>query len=125
MGKRLHSAVKYEVKYGDKAIFNFQQEKINSLIYALAEGDCSCSHSYNGEICFSDTVFANRSILLANVDKIIYPDTNWEFQEDVDHYIKVIERDVCPIAREDIYKNLKAIIEQSDSNCVYVHFAWF
>ena len=41
MGKRLHSAVSYEVKYGDKACFNWQADRINQIIDALAEGDTS------------------------------------------------------------------------------------
>ena len=40
MGLRLHSASKYEIEYGDKADFNYQQDKINAIIDALAEGDC-------------------------------------------------------------------------------------
>jgi hypothetical protein len=48
MGKRLHSAVKYEVKYDGKADFNYQQDRINTLIDALAEGDCS----YEDDIYF-------------------------------------------------------------------------
>lgn len=119
MGKRLHSAVKYEVKYDGKADFNYQQDRINALIDALAEGDCS----YADEIYFSDTVSANRANLLANVDKIIHPDENWEWQETVDYNIERLESE--GYTRESIYKSLKMIIEQSDSNCEDVHFAWF
>jgi hypothetical protein len=119
MGKRLHSAVKYEVKYDGKADFNYQQDRINTLIDALAEGDCS----YEDDIYFSDTVSANRANLLANVDKIIHPDENWEWQETVDYNIEKLEKD--GYTRESIYKSLKVIIEQSDSNCEDVHFAWF
>ena len=119
MGKRLHSAVKYEVNYGSKADFNFQQDRINTLIDALAEGDCS----YEDDIYFSDTVSANRANLLANVDKIIHPDENWEWQETVDYNIEKLEKD--GYTREDLYKSLKAIIEQSYSNCEDVHFARF
>ena len=45
--------------------------------------------------------------------------------KDVNHNIEMIEKGRCPIAREVIYKRLKEIIEQSDSNCKCVHFAWF
>ena len=121
MGKRLQSAVKYEVKYGSKADFNFQQDRINALIDALAEGDCS----YEEELYYSDTVSANRANLLANIDKIIHPDENWEWQETVDYNIEMLVKGGYTITREDLYKSLKAIIEQSDSNCEDVHFAWF
>lgn len=119
MGLRLHSATKYEIEYGDKADFNYQQDKINAIIDALAEGDC------DDEFLCSDTFAANRATLLANIDKIIHPDENWEWQETVDENIKKLEKECYPITRDDIYKSLKAIIEQSDSNCYYVHFAWF
>ena len=45
--------------------------------------------------------------------------------KDVNRNIEMIEKGSCPIAREEIYKRLKEIIEQSDSNCNCVHFAWF
>jgi hypothetical protein len=119
MVKRLHSAAKYELKYDGKADFNDQQDRINTLIDARAEGYCS----YDDDIYFSDTVSANRANLPANVDKIIHPDENWEWQETVDYNIEKLEKD--GYTRESIYKSLKVIIEQSDSNCEDVHFAWF
>lgn len=118
MGKRLHSAVKYEVKYDGKSDFNYQQDRINDIIYALAEGDCI----YEDKIYLSDTMSANREILLANLDKIIHPDENWEWQESVDYNIENLERE--GYTRESIYNSLKVIIEQADSNCEDVHFAW-
>lgn len=119
MGKRLHSAVSYEVKYGDKACFNWQADRINQIIDALAEGDTS----YNDDdIRFADSISANRDNLLANIDKIINPDDDWGFQDYLERQLKRI---TAGITREELHKELKTLIEQADSRIGYIHFAWY
>jgi D-mannonate dehydratase len=121
MGKRLHSAVKYEVEYGTAADFAWESDKVNPIIDILAEMDCS----YDGDdICFSETVNANRANLLANIDKIITPDPSWDYQEDLDDMLYRLEK-FTDITREHLHKSLKYFIEQSDSRCEDVHFAWY
>lgn len=121
MGKRLHSAVKYEVVYSDTSAFDWGSETVNPIIDILSEMDCS----YDGDdICYSETVNANRENLLANVDKIINPDYTWDSQEDLDDMLYRLEK-YTDITREELHKTLKAFIEMSDSNCEDVHFAWF
>lgn len=70
------------------------------------------------------TVTANRINLLKNIDKIILPDENWEYQEMLDEEINLIEV-YNEISREELHKNLKELIEQSDSRNKDVFFAWF
>lgn len=119
MGKRLHSAVSYEVKYGDKACFNWKADRINLIIDALAEGDTS----YNDDdIRFADRIEANRDNLLANIDRIINPDENWAFQDYLERQLKRI---TAGITREELHKELKALVEQADSRIGYIHFAWY
>ena len=121
MGKRLHSAVKYVVEYGQKSDFNWLSDKVNPIIDILAENDCS----HDGDdLRYSDSINANRENLIANIDKIITPDENWEYQEDLEIQIQRIER-YGEITRERLYDVLKELIEQSDSNCEVVHFAWY
>ena len=120
MGKRLHSAVSYEVKYGEKEYFNWQADRINPIIDILAEGDTS----YNDDdIQFADTISANRENLLANIDKIINPDENWEYQDDLERKIRNIG--FVGLTREELHKELKTLVEQADSRIGYIHFAWY
>lgn len=122
MGHRLHSAIKYEVKYGDCA-FNYAQPHINPIIEVLAEGDSS----YEGEFLdYADTLSASREKLVKNVEYIKVTESDWEGQENLNELIEYMEDDdECDIDREYLYKQLKHIINQSDENNDYVHFAWF
>ena len=124
MGHRLHSATKYEVKYDCNGRFNWGGEHINPIIECLAEGDswfnnCEC-------IECSDTCEAARDTLLTNVERIINPDPEWVYQEELDELIEKMENDkTCEFDRQYLYTELKMLIEQSDPTCSYVHFAWF
>lgn len=122
MGHRLHSAIKYEVKYGDSA-FNYAQPHINPIIEILAENACY----YEGEyLDYADNLSANREKLVKNVEYIKVTESDWEGQEDLNELIEYMENDdECDIDREYLYKQLKHIINQSDENNDYVHFAWF
>lgn len=122
MGHRLHSATKYEVKYGDCA-FNYAQPHINPIIEVLAEGDCG----YEGEFLdYADTLSASREKLVKNIEYIKVTESDWEGQEDLNELIENMEDDdECDIDREYLYTQLKKIVNQSDKNNDYVHFAWF
>lgn len=122
MGHRLHSAIKYEVKYGDCA-FNYAQSHINPIIELLAENECY----YEGEyLDYADNLSANREKLVKNVEYIKVTESDWEGQEDLNELIEYMENDdECGIDREYLYTQLKKIINQSDENNDYVHFAWF
>lgn len=122
MGHRLHSAIKYEVKYGDCA-FNYAQPHINPIIEILAENECY----YEGEyLDYADNLSASREKLVKNVEYIKVTESDWEGQEDLNELIEYMENDdECDIDREYLYKQLKHIINQSDPNNDYVHFAWF
>ena len=122
MGHRLHSAIKYEVKYGDCA-FNYAQPHINPIIEILAENECY----YEGEyLDYADNLSANREKLVKNVEYIKVTESDWEGQEDLNELIEDMENDnECDIDREYLYTQLKHIINQSDKNNDYVHFAWF
>lgn len=122
MGHRLHSAIKYEVKYGDCA-FNYAQNHINPIIELLAENDCSSEGDF---MEYSDTLSAHRGNLVKNVERIKTPDDDWEYQEELNECIEEMESDdECGIDRDYLYTQLKKIINQSDPNNDYVHFAWF
>ena len=120
MGKRLHSAVKYEIVYGEQSGFNWLSDLINPIIDTLAENDCSYD---TDDIYYASAISANRANLIANLDKIINPDNDWEYQEDLDYNLSRLENN--GVTRDELYKQLKAIVEQSDSRCEDVHFAWF
>ena len=122
MGHRLHSAIKYEVKYGDCA-FNYAQPHINPIIEILAENECY----YEGEyLDYADNLSASREKLVKNVEYIKVTESDWEGQEDLNELIEDMENDdECDIDREYLYTQLKKIINQSDENNDYVHFAWF
>ena len=121
----LHSAIKYEVEYGLKSNFKWKNHVINPIIAILAEEQYSFDGVHNGEeLENATTVTANRINLLKNIDKIILPDENWEYQEMLDEEINLIEV-YNDISREELHKNLKELIEQSDSRNKDVFFAWF
>ena len=122
MGYRLHSATRYDVKYGSYGVFNHASNYINLIIECLAEGDCC----YNSEdyIGNADCIEANRNLLLQNVERIITPNNEWENQEELDELIQLM-LDTCEISKEYLYKELKELITQSDANCEDVHFAWY
>lgn len=123
MGHRLHSAKKYDVQYSDTAAFNYAQNHINPIIEILSENDCY----YEGDcLDYADTLEGNRGKLQENVERILTPDNDWGFQEELDELIEYMEEDEdCNIDRQYLYNCLKSMIENSDENCPYVHFAWF
>ena len=120
MGMRLHSAIKHEVVYSENSDFNWLSDIINPIIEQLAEYDCSYDEC---EIYYAKSISANRTKLLNNLDKIINPNDEWEFQDDLNYHIKRIEDD--GITRDVLYNKLKTLIEQSDNRCENVYFAWF
>lgn len=124
MGKRLHSAIKYEVKYETNGRFNWGGDHVNPIIECLAEGDFWCDdYEYMGG---ANTLEANRENLLANVERIINPDPEWVNQEELNDLLKEMENDKeWGMDTHYLYTELKMLIEQSDPNCAYVHFAWF
>lgn len=121
MDLRLHSAEKYEIKYGSNSFFNWKIDKVNFIINILAEYDCW----YEGE-CLSCAkhLSANKEILLANVDKIINADKTWVLQEALNDYLEELENEDNAISREYLHKHLKELIEQADSRNGNVYFAW-
>lgn len=123
MGHRLHSAKTYKVEYGSNSSFNWAQDRINPIIDTLAEGDTFTE----GEcIEYANTLQAHRATLIANVEKIKTPDSNWERQEELEELIEaMLNDDTCDIDRDYLYTQLKATILESDANNDYVHFAWF
>lgn len=124
MGHRLHTATKYEVKYNIDGVFNWGSEHINPIIECLSEGDAWFSDS--DFIGCANTCEGARDKLLANVERIITPNPEWEHQEELNDLINEMENDSeCNIDRQYLYNELKSLIEQSDPNCNYVHFAWF
>lgn len=123
MGHRLHSAKTYKVEYGTTSAFNWAQNHINPIIDLLAEED---TFSEGECLEYADTLQAHRGTLLANVEKIKTPDSNWAYQEDLDRLIEnMCEDNTCSIDRDYLYTQLKGAILESDPDCDYVHFAWF
>ena len=118
MGQRLHSAVKYEVKYSSTAAFNWGAEKVNPIIEVLSEYDY-----FNGDDGL--TIEANRENLLKNVDRIITPDEYWEYQLELNELLEDLNTPDGAIDRNYLHEMLKKLIEQSDSQNNFVYFAWF
>lgn len=126
MGYRLHSAIKYEVKYNDYGRFNWSANYINRLIEILSEGNCWSNNNDYEDIGNADTLEADREILLENIDKIITPDNHWEGQFELNELFEDMENDKeFEFDKQYIHKELKSLIEQSDNNNNLVHFAWF
>lgn len=123
MGVRLHSAKKYEVVYSNKASFNYSNEYINPIISVLSE------HTLYWEGDFlSDAVVleCERNILLENIDKIITPDDDWYYQDELNGEIdRMLKYNTSNITRESLYNDLKSIILESDKNDSTIHFHWF
>lgn len=122
MSLRLHSAEKYEIKYGSNSFFNWKIDKVNSIITILAEHDCWYDDDF---LSCAKNISANKEILLANIDKIINADKTWELQEELNEYLEELENEDNGISREYLHKHLKELIEQADSRNGDVFFAWF
>jgi hypothetical protein len=124
MKTKLHSAVKYEIEYGSNSTFNNSiMPFINHIINILSEE--TAMFSDDDAWVYSDSVIANRATLISNIDKIITPDSKWDFQEELEFQLKQINSYNKSNDRKYVYENLKAIIEQSDSRCKDIHFAWY
>lgn len=124
MKTKLHSAVKYEIEYGSISTFNKSiMPFINHIINILSEE--TAIFSDGNAWVYSDSVIADRATLISNIDKIITPDSTWDFQEELEFQLKQINSYNKSNDRKYVYDNLKAIIEQSDSRCKDVHFAWY
>lgn len=122
---RLHSANRYRIEYNNDGKFCFDSDIINPIIYILVEGDCE----FNGrDIYYSDRICARKATLLKNLDKIINPDESWDYKERLNSYIKILETSKSFVSnfqtRQYLYDNLKALIDQSDSESEDIHFAW-
>ena len=118
----LRTAIKYEVELSNTKYFPWKYAPIiNTIINAIAEEDAEFSSEdwvYSGEIK------ANREKLLTNLDKLIKPDENWAFHEDLEFQLTHLEKYNKTMTREKIYNNLKELIEQSDNRNKYVYFFW-
>jgi hypothetical protein len=124
MKTKLHSAVKYEIEYGSNSTFNKSiMPFINHIINILSEE--TAIFSDDDAWVYSDSVIADRATLISNIDKIITPDSTWDFQEDLEFQLKQINSYNKSNDRKYVYENLKVIIEQSDSRCKDIHFAWY
>lgn len=122
MGKRLHSATKHEVVWGENAKFNYAQDYINPIIDILAEYDVG----YEGDCLeYADSVSADRKKLLENVDKIVQPNNEWEYQEELNEVLENMEKNSEGLTKEYVHTHLRNIINESDKNCNDVYFAWF
>ena len=121
MGCRLHSATKYEVEYSSKAVFNHASHVINPIITILSEEDYWANDDYIGN---ATQLEASRENLVANVDKIMNPDEDWEWQEELDGAIETMEKH-SEINREYLYKELKSLIDDAEKKDDYIHFSWF
>lgn len=120
----LRTAIKYEVELGNTKCFTWKDAStINPIINAIAEEDAE----FNSEDwVYSEEIKANREKILANLDKIIKPDETWAFHDDLEFQLNYIEKyhNSNRMTRETIYKNLKKLIEKSDSKNKYVYFYW-
>lgn len=125
MGLRLHSAKKYDVQYNCEAYFNYQQDTVNRILHVLAEGDMT---SDDEDSYFSNALWGNREKLKNNVGKIILPDPEWEYQEELNEavadYLKYTETHTDDM-KTYLHDGLKKLIELSDESCTDVHFYWY
>lgn len=124
MGYRLHTATKYEVEYNLEGRFNWGQNHLNSIIECLADGDFWS----NGQDCIeaANMLEASRENLIKNIDNIITPNPDWEYQETLDKLIAKMENDKqCAITREYLHTELKRLIDEADARNAYIHFSWF
>lgn len=122
MGHRLHTATKYDVRFDCNGRFNWANEHINAIICCLAEGDYWCD---NGEIPnYADILEADRGKLLNNIERIICPSNDWEYQEELDNCLENMEKE-GEFNRQYVYEELKHLIEISDPKERVVHFYWF
>jgi hypothetical protein len=123
MGFRLHSAVKYDVRYSN-GNFNYAQKHINTIIECLSEGDFYCDNEFVSE--YATTLDAPRNVLLKNVERILHPKEDWVNQQWLDTIIYDMEQDKeFNLTKEYVYKYLKEMLEESDEDCNYIHFSWF
>lgn len=124
MGYRIHTATKYEVKYGSGSYFNWASNYINRIIEALGEGEVFYNDEY--DICNASEIEASREKLTQNLDKIITPNPDWDYHEDLEEVIRDMEQDKeCGITRDYLHSSLKTLISDADPNNDMIHFAWF
>lgn len=123
MGHRLHSHAKHEIQYGEHAVFNWANYRINPIIECLADGDFWADNDNTGDAL---NLEVSRDNLIKNVEKIITPDPNWGNQEELNELISDMEKDkMCNIDRQYLYEKLKALIEEADQRNSYIYFSWF
>lgn len=122
MGQRLHSATKYVIEYSNSTAFNYMSDKVNPIIEVLTEYDLG--YQDDCLVC-ATTLWGNREKLIKNVDRIIAPDNEWEFQEELNDVINDLFKVYPDYTSEYIHSMLKKIINESDPSCQDVHFAWF
>ena len=122
---KLYTETKCNEKYSKKGYFSTCiYDRINTIINTLSDDDFKCSDENHW--VYSEQVEARRTNLLNNLDKIINPDPNWEFHEDLEYQLnELAENRQRPTTREYVYESLKELIEVSDSRIEYVRFAWF
>lgn len=122
MGIRLHSAKVYDVQYNDCARFNYAQEYINPIINVLAEYSMWCDN--DDYPCGASTLEVPKEPFLKNLEYIINPNNEWEYQEELNEAIQSLLKHT-DIDKNYLYENLKLISERADTNNDYIHFAWF
>ena len=136
-GMTLHTAERYEKKYTEGIVCSEEwderlMENISFLIAILAYYDVEYifddmptdSSNFDFVTYWPSSVSefgVNRKKLLENLEQIISPDEDWDYNEATEGLIEEIEE---YMTREELYNMLKTLIEQSDDRCDRVYFAW-
>lgn len=122
MGVRLHSAKVYDVQYNDCGRFNYAQEYVNPIIDLLSENEAWFDNPdyVEGSSVLEVSIYPFKE----NLEHIITPNNEWEYQEGLEDLIKSMEQHT-DIDRNYLYEELKKLVDLADKGNNYVHFSWF
>lgn len=120
MGKRIHVATKYDVRYSvNEYGFNYGSENFGNLM-SLLDVPYTCVTNESGEDVRMEV---SASFLKKAIEDMKKGMDTWENQEDVPEIDEIIEAQ--GLTREGMIELLERIVRDADPKNTWIHICWY
>ena len=126
MGKRLHVATTYKVKWGEKATFNWKVVEFKDLLDFLGAHCCDLdpdfTDGYGNDFECPKDEFENAIKALEKYVATGELEIEGEAYdaEELEEALKAVDK-----TKEEVLKDLKEYLETAEPDADYLHFAFF
>ena len=120
MGKRIHVATKYDVRFSvNEYGFNYGSEKFETLM-SLLDVPCTCVANESGEDVRMEI---SAPFLKKAIEDMKKGMETWENQENVPEIDSIIEEQ--GLTREGMIEQLERMVRDADPKNTWIHICWY